>query len=130
MVQRRLGGSLNFNRDWNTYKLGFGSPEHSYWIGKSYNTLFPHNSINEFLKLHFLFAKLTFLLQEMMHYISSLRKMSRCMFQLLICMEYHTSNCNLTFPLNQKRLNIDSILVEYRLVHWVSIDKFSLELFH
>lgn len=58
-----------------------------------------------------------FLLQEMMHYINLRRKMFPCTFQLLMCMEVHTSKSTLTFPLNQKAPNTDSVLVDHRLGH-------------
>ncbi|XP_062573489.1 fibroleukin-like, partial [Saccostrea cucullata] len=32
-IQKRLDGSLSFDRQWLEYKRGFGAPEHSYWIG-------------------------------------------------------------------------------------------------
>nr|XP_019919326.2 fibrinogen-like protein 1 [Crassostrea gigas]XP_034320662.1 fibrinogen-like protein 1 [Crassostrea gigas] len=32
-IQRRQGGSVNFNKTWTDYKNGFGVPEGSYWLG-------------------------------------------------------------------------------------------------
>ncbi|XP_062594025.1 ficolin-1-like [Saccostrea cucullata] len=32
-IQRRLDGSVDFNRTWNDYRIGFGSPHSAYWIG-------------------------------------------------------------------------------------------------
>ncbi|XP_062609544.1 angiopoietin-4-like, partial [Saccostrea cucullata] len=32
-IQRRLDGSVNFNRTWDDYRVGFGSPHTAYWIG-------------------------------------------------------------------------------------------------
>lgn len=34
VVQRRLGITLRFDRDWDAYKVGFGDPNDSYWLGK------------------------------------------------------------------------------------------------
>ncbi|XP_061190756.1 ficolin-1-like [Saccostrea echinata] len=33
VIQRRVNGSVNFNRDWADYKIGFGIIQESYWIG-------------------------------------------------------------------------------------------------
>lgn len=33
VIQRRVNGSVNFYRDWNSYKDGFGSPDHELWLG-------------------------------------------------------------------------------------------------
>ncbi|XP_062593512.1 fibroleukin-like [Saccostrea cucullata] len=32
-IQRRINGSLSFDRDWSAYKNGFGSPEQDVWVG-------------------------------------------------------------------------------------------------
>ncbi|XP_062576799.1 ficolin-1-like [Saccostrea cucullata] len=32
-IQMRKTGSVNFTRNWNDYKVGFGNPETDYWIG-------------------------------------------------------------------------------------------------
>lgn len=34
VVQRRLGITLRFDRDWDAYQVGFGDPNDSYWLGK------------------------------------------------------------------------------------------------
>lgn len=33
MIQRRIGGSVDFNRTWQTYKKGFGQADSDYWLG-------------------------------------------------------------------------------------------------
>ncbi|KAJ8033166.1 Fibrinogen-like protein 1 [Holothuria leucospilota] len=33
VFQRRYDGSVNFDRSWNDYKEGFGSPDHEMWLG-------------------------------------------------------------------------------------------------
>ncbi|XP_066922180.1 microfibril-associated glycoprotein 4-like [Clytia hemisphaerica] len=32
-IQKRKDGSVNFNRTWNEYKVGFGDPATEYWLG-------------------------------------------------------------------------------------------------
>ncbi|XP_061170689.1 fibroleukin-like [Saccostrea echinata] len=32
-IQKRVSGSLTFDRNWTEYKNGFGSPEQDYWVG-------------------------------------------------------------------------------------------------
>ncbi|XP_077974558.1 fibrinogen C domain-containing protein 1-B-like [Styela clava] len=33
VFQRRIDGSLNFNRNWVDYVAGFGNPQHEFWMG-------------------------------------------------------------------------------------------------
>ena len=35
VIQRRLNGSVDFNRIWKDYKMGFGSPYGEYWLGNT-----------------------------------------------------------------------------------------------
>ncbi|XP_061190274.1 fibroleukin-like [Saccostrea echinata] len=32
-IQKRVGGFVNFDRNWSEYKNGFGAAEHNYWVG-------------------------------------------------------------------------------------------------
>lgn len=32
-IQKRIAGSVDFNRIWDEYKIGFGIPQEGYWIG-------------------------------------------------------------------------------------------------
>nr|XP_034322238.1 fibrinogen-like protein A [Crassostrea gigas] len=32
-IQRRLSGTMNFNKTWTEFKNGFGDPANAYWIG-------------------------------------------------------------------------------------------------
>ncbi|XP_031556124.1 uncharacterized protein LOC116292922 [Actinia tenebrosa] len=46
VIQRRLNGSVNFFRDWSSYKNGFGSVHGEHWIGNNVATMsgFPFKS--------------------------------------------------------------------------------------
>lgn len=35
-IQRKIDGSVDFNRSWQTYKEGFGQTDGEYWLGKKY----------------------------------------------------------------------------------------------
>ena len=38
VIQRRLDGSVDFQRDWDDYLSGFGNLSSEYWIGVSYSS--------------------------------------------------------------------------------------------
>lgn len=38
MIQRRIDGTVDFNRDWKSYKEGFGKAKGEYWLGKYYKS--------------------------------------------------------------------------------------------
>ena len=33
VIQRRIDGSVNFDKSWEYYEAGFGNIEHEYWLG-------------------------------------------------------------------------------------------------
>ena len=33
VLQRRINGKINFKRNWNEYKNGFGDPNEEFWLG-------------------------------------------------------------------------------------------------
>ena len=34
VIQRRVDNTTDFNRNWKSYKEGFGDPTHSFWLGE------------------------------------------------------------------------------------------------
>lgn len=51
IIQKRMGDSTSFHRDWNDYKNGFGSPNDSYWLGMSSTNI--SNFLSKNIKCHF-----------------------------------------------------------------------------
>ncbi|XP_030246083.1 ficolin-1-like [Drosophila navojoa] len=47
MIQRRVDGTENFNRNWKEYKKGFGNPLHEYFIGLDYIYLITQSQPHE-----------------------------------------------------------------------------------
>ncbi|KAJ8033027.1 Angiopoietin-related protein 7 [Holothuria leucospilota] len=45
VIQRRVNGSVGFNRSWNDYKDGFGEINHEFWLGNEniYNLMYRNN---------------------------------------------------------------------------------------
>eukprot|EP00731_Ephydatia_muelleri_P026639 Em0018g739a len=45
VIQRRVDGTVNFNRDWVDYKMGFGNLEGNFWLGLD-NIVLLTNDVN------------------------------------------------------------------------------------
>eukprot|EP00731_Ephydatia_muelleri_P026656 Em0018g756a len=45
VIQRRVDGTVNFNRDWVDYKIGFGNLEGNFWLGLD-NIVLLTNDVN------------------------------------------------------------------------------------
>ncbi|XP_062605697.1 fibroleukin-like [Saccostrea cucullata] len=51
-IQKRLNGSVSFDRTWTEYKTGFGSPEHNVWVGNDViHQLIKENSSSLYVSL-------------------------------------------------------------------------------
>ena len=49
VVQKRFNGSVDFNRDWKSYKDGFGNANGEYWIGNEFIHQFTHHDSTEMI---------------------------------------------------------------------------------
>ena len=56
VIQKRLDGSVNFNRGWNDYKRGFGNLNGEYWLGL--------DKMNRLTKTNRTISKLRVMLQD------------------------------------------------------------------
>ncbi|XP_007946257.1 angiopoietin-2 [Orycteropus afer afer] len=52
VIQRREDGSVNFQRTWKEYKVGFGNPSREYWLGNEFVSQLT-NQQNYRLKIYF-----------------------------------------------------------------------------
>lgn len=51
-IQKRISGSVYFNRNWDEYKIGFGIPEEGYWLGNdAIHQLTKENNLTLYLSI-------------------------------------------------------------------------------
>ena len=51
VLQRRMDGTVNFNRDWADYNKGFGDLDGEHWLGLNKIYQITHKSSNEILRI-------------------------------------------------------------------------------
>lgn len=52
VIQRRTDGSVDFYRDWNDYKAGFGDVEGEFWLGNDHIYQLTNQGEFQLLNLH------------------------------------------------------------------------------